>query len=631
MGIGEWVIQNNRYLSIFSESKCYIPTAHEIFMAEFKKKTQIQGINVAQPSSQLPRISMSRFPLELKLRIASTANMSIRLEVAVKYKESFIVISDILQTMRDHIIIESTWYPIVQGSLEELTSILGKANITQFEKITLKQYVELRGTVHPMIVDEMISLPLDKSSMIQNTGINIPGFVGELYPYQYQGYHWLKMIIDQEAGCILADEMGLGKTAQIIALLTSESIENGRHSLVIAPVSLLENWRREIKKFSPRLSVLIHQGARRTGYFLELQKYSVVITSYETVTRDISLFEMIEWNIVVSDEAQAIKNPSAKRTKTLKQIPRRVSIAVTGTPVENRLIDLWSLADFAFPGFLGDIKEFENNYPDAIEGAVSLEPIISPIMLRRRVKDVANDLPKRIDIPQIMELSEVEIDSYETIRRKVVEQYGKNASLVSLIKLRMYCTHPFLQEDRSEDPAGFVKYQRMVEILQEIIENKEKALIFTSYTKMADIMVDDLPKRLNIYCDYIDGRVEVSERQRKIDLFTSYNGSAILVLNPRAVGAGLNITAANHVIHYNLEWNPAVEDQASARSHRRGQTRPVNVYRLLLADTVEETINERVERKRQLSDSAVVGNDGTNEYKDIVQALMRSPVRKGVN
>jgi len=329
---------------------------------------------------------------------------------------------------------------------------------------------------------------------------------------------------------------------------------------------------------------------------------------------------------VVLDEAQAIKNPLAKRSKSVKEVPRRTAIAVTGTPIENKLVDLWSITDFAFPGYLGELREFESRFSNDIDGAQSLERFISPIMLRRRVRDVAQDLPERIDIPQVLEMGDSEADKYESLRQEILQEYGKSASLISLIKLRMFCTHPLLQSKETGDPSRFIKYQRMLEITEEIIENKEKLLIFTSFTKMADIMVTDLVERFGVFCDFIDGRVPVSERQTKIDAFTKESKSAILILNPRAAGAGLNITAANHVIHYNLEWNPAVEDQASARAYRRGQTRPVNIYRLFYANTVEEAINIRLDRKRELSETAIVGNDGVaDDYDDILQALTMTP------
>jgi len=634
MDKAKWLIYMDNQLVLKAPDNNYIfPSAEEIFLAQFKNKLQIRDISVTKPSDQFEDLTFSKLPLDLELKIkpvSAGGNVQIHVEVVITQNNHESIFSDILSARCDHIIIGKTWYPFVPGAIADIRDLLNKAGIDKSGKITLQQYLLLKKIDSPLVHDDMQKITFDKGTYIDHTKTDIPLFIGTLYPYQNQGFRWLKMIVDENAGCILADEMGLGKTAQIIALLASEASHTNKPSLVVAPVSLLENWRREIAKFAPSLKVLVHQGFNRTGFYSEFEKFSVVITSYETILRDLSLFQMLQWNIVVADEAQAIKNPSAKRTTAIKQISRRASIAVTGTPVENRLLDLWSLSDFAFPSFLGDLKNFQETFTDDISGAEALEPIISPILLRRRVKQVANDLPERIDVPQVLQLSDDEAVAYESIRQKVVEEYGKNASLVSLIKLRMFCTHPFLQSNNTGDPATFGKYTRLVELLEEIIENKEKVLIFTSFTEMSDILVKDLTNRFNIPCDFIDGRVDVSNRQPKIDAYSGINGSAILVLNPKAAGAGLNITAANHVIHYNLEWNPAIEDQASARAHRRGQTRPVTVHRLFCADTVEEAINLRLERKRELSGAAVVGTDGSsNDNTDILEALLKSPMNRG--
>ena len=340
------------------------------------------------------------------------------------------------------------------------------------------------------------------------------------------------------------------------------------------------------------------------------------------------LFENVKWNIVIIDEAQAIKNPDAKRTRCVKDVPRRVAIAVTGTPVENRLTDLWSIMDFVLPQFLGTRTEFERNISDTQKGAIEIEPIVSPVLLRRKVSDVAKDLPERIDIPQPLPMDGLSIGQYEKIRLETISEYGNAGALVALNNLRMYCTHPYLFAKEEESPdVKSLKYRRVLEILEEIFANSEKALIFTSFTGMTDIFLEDLPQRfVGVHVDWIDGRVGIPDRQSKIDTFSRYRGPAVIILNPRAAGTGLNITAANHVIHYNPEWNPAIEDQASARAYRRGQERPVTVHKMFYANTVEEIIFERLKRKRDLAGAAVVGTTGSEEdLKDILKALQTTP------
>ncbi|OHX50691.1 DEAD/DEAH box helicase [Cytobacillus oceanisediminis] len=629
---GRWHLNDSKTLVVLDESgNEIVPSAEEIFLVEFRSKGEIRNISVSKPSDEIDWITFSKYPVNFKVLLSPNKdinNFFLIVNTIVEKNEELIEF-DILDTSIDHIIINSTWHPLVKGITEEIRKIMKEAEIESLGRISLKQYLNIKKQNTPFVIDKVEEIPIDKEKYISNTEINIPFFVGKLYSYQNQGYRWLKMIVNEKAGCILADEMGLGKTAQIIAVISSECKKEKGPSLVVAPVSLLENWRREFIKFAPSLKVLVHQGNNRTGFYKEFYKFNIIITSYETVLRDNSLIKMLDWNIVVADEAQAIKNPFAKRTLALKQLDRKSSIAVTGTPVENRLIDLWSLTDFVFPGYLGDKKQFEEEFTDEVESAERLEPLISPILLRRRVKDVAADLPKRIDIPQAIKFSPEEAKLYEDLRLDIMEEYGKNASLVSLIKLRMFCTHPFLQvSSQSNDPSLYSKYMRLIEIIEEIILNKEKVIIFTSFSQMSDLLMHDLSNRFKIHCDFIDGRVDVSERQLRIDKFSEIIGSAILILNPRAAGAGLNITAANHVIHYNLEWNPAIEDQASARAYRKGQTRPVTVYRLFCIDTVEEVINERLERKRELSEAAIIGTDGISiNSADIVEALLKSPLK----
>ena len=439
----------------------------------------------------------------------------------------------------------------------------------------------------------------------------------------------MRFIVDSQCGCILGDEMGLGKTLQVIALITEQKQAGRGPALVVAPVSLLENWRREFEKFTVGISVFVHHGSNRTGLYTDLLGYDVVVISYNTASSDQALLRMIDWNLLVVDEAQNIKNPSAQRTKSIKRIPCHTAIAVTGTPFENHMTDLWSLMDFIAPGCFGRLSEFEAEFTDDVDGAAKLEPYLTPLMIRRRVAEVARDLPERIDVPQVLELSEDEVIAYERQREEILESYnGKNATLPMLQKLRMYCTHPSLiDENDYDDPTVCSgKYERLCELLEEINSLNEKTILFTSYNKMFDILQKDIRRRFGIPVMAINGSTPTEDRQSIIDRFSAVQGPALLVLNPRAAGAGLNITAASRVIHYNLEWNPSLEDQASARAYRRGQDKTVFVYRLFYKDTVEEIINERIEKKRSMFDAAVIGTDGSTENsEDIIRALMISP------
>jgi SNF2 family DNA or RNA helicase len=509
--------------------------------------------------------------------------------------------------------------------------VLGAAGITAHGPLTLGQYLNLVRIAkeHGIPLDDQWSSDAHAAADAESDAIDgLPAIRGKLYPYQVKGLRWLSSISEQGLGCILGDEMGLGKTLQVIALLAAEKNLVRGPNLIICPATILENWRREITKFCPQLTVWLHQGAVRTGSAKLFSVVDVVLTSYDTALRDELLLAEMNWNVLVLDEAQAIKNPDAQRSVAAKSLPRRVSIAVTGTPVENRLEDLWSIADFALPKMLGSRTDFLTHFEDTTTDAQRLGPIVSPILLRRRVAEVANDLPPRIDIPQPLRLTPVLAETYERIRRETEIEYGAAAGLVSLGRLRMFCAHPRIVGDWTLDPAeGWPKYQRLIEILEEIFSAGQKALIFSGYTGIADLLVDDLPKRFaRIYVDWIDGRTNIKERQPKVDKFTDALRPGVLVLNPKAAGTGLNITAANHVIHYNPEWNPAIEDQASARAHRRGQTLPVTVHRLFYVDTVEEVIVGRLGSKRELAAGAVTGTEGDANAGDVLRALRTSPL-----
>lgn len=451
------------------------------------------------------------------------------------------------------------------------------------------------------------------------------GLNATLFPYQKTGAAWADYMLDSVHGCILGDEMGLGKTLQAIVLIRKRANE-GKKTLVIAPISLLENWKEECAKFAPDMRVLVHHGSGRTGSPTGFDGYDVVVTSYGHARTDNILFRLKKWDLIVLDEAQNIKNPQSKRAKAVKEIPAACRLAITGTPFENHMTDVWSITDFVLPGYLGNESAFESRVSDDIKGAMLVEPVLSSVMIRRLVKDVGSDLPDRVDIPRPLTMSETEASTYEDARRAL--QSKGMTQLPAIQKLRMYCTHPEIYDGSiSDDPAKLsVKYQHTCEILEEIFARHEKVLIFTSYQKMFNIFIRDIPLRFGVTADFINGTTPVSDRQKKVNEFNNREGSALLVLNPKAAGTGLNITAANHVIHYNPEWNPAVEDQASARAYRRGQTKTTFIYRLYYRGTVEEIINDRIERKRSMAGVAIVGSDGTRtDMQDIIDALEISP------
>lgn len=470
--------------------------------------------------------------------------------------------------------------------------------------------------------------------------ITIPGLSATLFPYQVRGVRWMWETISHTGGLILADEMGLGKTLQIIALLLLEPLKNDAPALIVCPTSLIANWVREFARFATEITVMVHRGPNRTGVYRGLQKANVVITTYDTMVNDIAIFTSFEWAWVICDEAQAIKTPDSNRRQAIATIPRKRAIPMTGTPVENCLLDLWSLADFAIPGLLGSRVEFEGTYPDSIESAQALGRLTDPIILKRRVADVAGDLPERIDIDVPLELDDLLAELYLNVREITLAKYPVAGALVATLQLQLVCAHPWLRRNDESDldgenaeivkvkasPLMTPKMERAVALLREAFFNGQKVIIFALFNRVGDLLRDAFTSFPDAYWGAINGSTPQDKRQVIIDDFSAHAGPGCLVLNPKAAGAGLNITAATVVIHFTPVWNPALEAQASARAHRRGQTQPVTIYRLFYKDTVEEVMIDRSKWKSELANESVPVS--SRNTADLKRALEISPEKK---
>jgi SNF2 family DNA or RNA helicase len=491
----------------------------------------------------------------------------------------------------------------------------------------------------PVIIDDTVFESANTGAAQTHLQEPVPGLVATLYPYQDQGIAWMRDCIEITGGLILADEMGLGKSLQVIALLLLYLPTNESPALIVCPTTLIANWTREISRFAPGLTIMVHRGAGRAGIYKRLMATQVVITTYDTVVSDISIIRSVHWSFVVADEAQAIKNPDSLRRQALIQAPRRRAIAVTGTPVENSLKDLWSLADFAIPGILGTESEFDLHYQNDLQGAQTLSRITGPVILKRKIADVAKDLPERIDCDLPIELGDGLAREYERIRQETLTKYPVAGSLVATGQLQLFCAHPWL---RSNNPTGTdwednvtldlgshnalltPKMARTIELLEEAFTSGKKVLIFSIFNQIGDLIREAGTDLAPAFWNAINGSTEQFRRQEIVDEFTAHDGPGVLILNPKAAGTGLNITAATIVIHYTQVWNPAIEAQASARAHRRGQELPVTIYRLYYEDTVERVMLDRMLWKKNLANDAVVITPERNR-SDLAQALALSP------
>lgn len=342
----------------------------------------------------------------------------------------------------EHFVCGDSWTYFNEGC-DVANEALEDIGVSAFGPITLSQYCRLIGLSGVGLAPHIDGTPLYETK-------DVPSILDEhlpltlnakLYPYQEVGYKWLSYMTRQTSGCILGDEMGLGKTLQVIALLLARHEAGHGTSLVIVPVSLMENWRRELGRFAPSLDVCVHHGPKRAGNYRALLAHDVVVLSYGSAVSDLGMLSMGAWDVVVLDEAQNVKNPDSQRSATVKAIPRRFGLAVSGTPFENHILDVWAVMSFSEPSLLGERPSFTRTYPDDLEGAVRLERVISPFILRRRVAEVADDLPERIDVPVPLTPLDEEASGYEFVRKAVASETAPEAAtLATLTRLRMFAT-----------------------------------------------------------------------------------------------------------------------------------------------------------------------------------------------
>lgn len=445
----------------------------------------------------------------------------------------------------------------------------------------------------------------------------------DLRPYQKVGFGWLKAVYDSGFGGVLADDMGLGKTVQTLALLADRHLEQGvrRPSLVIVPTSLIGTWRREAARFTPKLKLLVLHGPDRRQRFTEIDEHHLVITTYPLVNRDHEALFEHEYEVAVLDEAQWVKNPAAGVSKRIRGIRARQRLALTGTPLENNLLELWSLFDWLVPGLLGNRKGFTSEYRTPIEkrGDIRKQRLLStrikPFLLRRTKEQVAKELPKKTVIEEIVPLEGSQARLYESIRsamdervRNAIAEKGLAASSITildaLLKLRQVCCDPELVKlDAARKVKGSAKRDRLLAVLEELVSEGRRILVFSQFVSMLKLIEADVVAKGWEYAMLHGG---TKDRDHQIQQFQS-GELPIFLISLKAGGTGLNLTAADTVVLYDPWWNPAVERQAMDRTHRIGQDKPVFVYRLIAENTVESAIAQMQLRKQSLADTLFEG------------------------
>ncbi|MFC5700806.1 DEAD/DEAH box helicase [Cohnella faecalis] len=481
------------------------------------------------------------------------------------------------------------------------------------------------------------------------------GLRAELRAYQRDGFAWLAFLRRFGLGACLADDMGLGKTVQLIAYLLHLKEDADKHtgtsknvrspSLIVCPTSVLGNWQKELSRFAPSLDVLLHYGSRRLAgddFYAEVRNADVVLTSYATAALDQDTLKEFTWAAICLDEAQNIKNAQTKQSAAVRSFPARHRVALTGTPIENRLSELWSIYDFITPGYLGSSRSFQERFGNAIEkerderATADLQKLVKPFMLRRKKKDpsIQLDLPDKNEMKTYVHLTAEQGALYDQTVNQLMEKMQKlegierkGAILAALTQLKQLCDHPILltKEPLSANADGWIdaeplvgrssKLERLLAMVRELREEGDRCLIFTQYVGMGEMLQRVLQQELGERVLYLNGSTSKSARDRMIEQFQARDlpddeQPSVFILSLKAGGVGLNLTAANHVFHFDRWWNPAVENQATDRAYRMGQTRDVQVHKFISLGTLEERIDEMLESKQQLSDNVISSSEG---------------------
>jgi superfamily II DNA or RNA helicase len=533
------------------------------------------------------------------------------------------------------------WVALDPETLKQISTVIQASRGAGFESMTKGEALAaaLTGTARIPGVSEAIEVEvagdfgaaLEDLKVLPDKPITQPAsFQGQLRPYQLKGLAWLEGLARLGLGGILADDMGLGKTIEVLALLLHRQLQNpefGPATLLVCPTSLLGNWERELAKFAPSLPVFVHHGNNRDPLPSTFKAHTLVLTTYGVVRREEDTFSKRPWGGVVVDEAQAIKNAASAQAKAIRKLRGGFRLALTGTPIENRLTELWSIMNAGLPGYLGSEAQFKERFATPIEkyrdpdAAAELRQRIGPFILRRLKSDksIIQDLPEKHEMKVFTTLSREQAELYQYRVEKMDEELDsatgierRGRILALLTHLKQICNHPS-QFLKAQGPyrGRSGKLDRLTEMLEEVVEAGERALVFTQFKEMGDRLQIHLHEALGFEPPFLHGGTSREGRDELVRSFQEDpDSSPVLLLSLKAGGVGLNLTAATHVFHFDRWWNPAVEDQATDRTYRIGQTKNVQVHKLVTIGTLEEKIDALLESKRDLADRVVGSGEG---------------------
>jgi SNF2 family DNA or RNA helicase len=626
-----YLISEDAALNLIDSGKDFFPKEWEINgLEEILQKIQISNVQI--------KIDLKESSSDNSREAYSCDLVLLQNGVEVPFRNLF---RSGLQSNRQWVKLSNGSYAkIPMQDVELLTFSLGLSDSTiglsshTFLPISAAQVLSLlskKENAFTINLDESSQRLYDRFNLISEGKLLNPpkNFNGTLREYQLRGLTWLKFLSEFGFGGILADEMGLGKTIQTLALLQTLKEENFSPypSIIISPTSVLRNWENEIIKFTPQLKTLVLHGLRRKDHYNDLASYDIVLSTYPLMRIDSLQLKKVDWNYVILDEAQYIKNPSSSTAKAVKALNAKCRLALTGTPTENRTLELWSILDFLIPGFLGTRENFTRKFEKRLMTEENNEEVLSvlqskvaPFILRRTKNVVEKELPPKIEstLPVEMLPSQVEIYNQVTSELKnnlILSLKSLNAKrftvLSALMRLRQICNHPksvISLRDRHDLESG--KFNLFKSLLLEAVDNNHKVLVFSQFIEMLKIMKGWLDSKEIEHC-YLDGSIK--DRQILIDDFNSNERKKVFLISLKAGGTGLNLIAADTVILYDPWWNPAVENQAIDRAHRIGQKKVVNVYRLVTKDSIEERIFKLKESKTKLF-SALLSHNSTGQF-----------------
>ncbi|MCA0757008.1 DEAD/DEAH box helicase [Paenibacillus sp. N4] len=626
----------------FAENpEAYLPDVEGLDLSLFGERVKALGIRVykAQPYVHASDKGRGWFELETGISIVDGEG-----EIQQSYSsEDFQSLLGSSASENEYFQVDGQWIKIPSntGSFSEAAERLRQTlgNESRIDVTKLPYVLEIFENIGQLEFNQPI-LTARQEMVDQGVLDKVPPAIFEatLKPFQQDGYVWMKSLHYRNLGALLADDMGLGKTIQVVSLLAYlHQIGKLTPTLVVVPKTLIENWVGEIEKFAKPLAkeIYVHGGSSRVKDPEVLKKTGITLTTYQTLVRDQLAFGQIEWQSIICDEAQAIKNPSTAASKVIKAMNTKFRLALTGTPVENGLSELWSILDYVQPGLLGSLSDFKKEFIDKLEAderdQITEQRLLARISMvyKRRTKseELAGQLPSKTSMEVPVLLGEEQKQLYSEVVSQVKNK--KMSGLQAIQLLRELCSHPglVLEQYKTLPVYSVPKLDKTMQIIKEVQQKGEKVLVFTELRQMQELLRDAIREQFDINPAIINGMTE--RRQSVVDQFNRKPGFDVMILSPKAAGTGLTITSANHVIHYTRWWNPAVENQATDRVYRIGQERPVQVYYPIVTDqdnilksgTVEQIVHRILSEKQELASSIVVSSRKLDVETEVMASI----------